>query len=262
MKINQYYRQSANLSLNGSIAALVPAILIIAGNLSFFQNKQVMLLTVPFIAYSIVGFQIYLYKINRSFQIKRNLEWSVEDPSSSILTGSHLLIVYLNSYSPRLQLYHPNGSLGGEMKRFRPKGFRATWLEKWFALYNDEMKVMGHFQVKGKKPLEITVFDENMQVIGLLKKTPLSWKKHKKELYDLLGEFTGEIVGSAMYMDEQIFNEAGKQVGRLRRGWMPLEWEKRFPEPNTPILTFREDNLKQHKLLMMSLLINEYFIER
>ena len=41
MKINEYYRDTAHLNLNGSIASLLPVIIIIAGNLTIFKTKEI-----------------------------------------------------------------------------------------------------------------------------------------------------------------------------------------------------------------------------
>lgn len=60
MKINEYYRDTAHMHLNGSIASLVPTIMIVIGNLSVFKNNDIMLLAIPFLIYSFISFQIYL----------------------------------------------------------------------------------------------------------------------------------------------------------------------------------------------------------
>jgi hypothetical protein len=86
--------------------------------------------------------------------------------------------------------------------------------------------------------------------------------KSKKELLDETGRFIGAVEGSPFFMDEHVVDTSKKTVGHLRRGWMPLEWSKFFPEPNTPVLTFSESLTNKDKLLRMSFLINEYFIER
>jgi hypothetical protein len=43
---------------------------------------------------------------------------------------------------------------------------------------------------------------------------------------------------------------------------MPVEWSSVFPEPNTPVLSLSENLTEKDKLLRMSFLINEYFIDR
>jgi hypothetical protein len=261
MKIYEYYRNAANLHLNGSIAALFPTILIIGGNFSFFHNEEIMLLTIPFLVYSLICFQIYLFKMKRSIVIGKNMPMT-ESFYSSIFAAKHLLAVYLNAHSPRLLLYFPDGHQAGEIKKFREKGIGFVRLSKWYALYNFHDQIIGYFNVKGRNIIKIEVYDQNKDYLGCYEKKKLSWMKSKKELLDASGRFIGAIEGSALYMDEHILNQTNQQVGRLRRGWMPLEWDRFFPEPNTPVLTFMDGTSEKDKLLRMSFLINEYFIER
>lgn len=72
----------------------------------------------------------------------------------------------------------------------------------------------------------------------------------------------GAVEGSSIFMDEKVFTQENRPIGRLRRGWMPLEWSELFPEPNTPVLSFTEVMSEKDKLLRMSFIVNEYFIER
>jgi hypothetical protein len=261
MRINEYYRDAANLSLNGSIAALFPAIFIIGGNLSFFQNKEIMLLTVPFLVYSLICFQVYLYKKKRSISIGKNM-LSAKSSYQSIFGGNNLLVVSLNTKSPVLQLYFPDGYKAGELKRLPQKGIRFTGLSKWYALYDFHRQIIGYFKVKGSKTIKIEVYSQNKEYLGCYAKKQLGLWKNKKDLLDASGKLIGTVQGSSIYMDEQIRNHRNVVMVRLRRGWMPLEWEKYFPEPNTPVLSFKGGLTQNDKLLTMSLLINEYFIER
>jgi hypothetical protein len=79
---------------------------------------------------------------------------------------------------------------------------------------------------------------------------------------DESGESIGSVEGSRYFMDERVLSKTRQQVGQLRRGWMPVEWEGRFPESNTPVLSLAENLSEKDKLLRMSFLINEFFIER
>jgi hypothetical protein len=106
------------------------------------------------------------------------------------------------------------------------------------------------------------VFDRNKEFLGRFEKNHLGFRKAKKELFDRTGKFIGEIEGSSIFMDELLIDNDQHEVGRLRRGWMPIEWSPLFPEPNTPVLSLKEGLTEEERLLRMSLLINEYFIER
>lgn len=84
----------------------------------------------------------------------------------------------------------------------------------------------------------------------------------KKELMDQSGKYIGMVEGAKAFMDVHVYDRKNQEVGRLRRGWMPMEWSPLFPEPNTPVLSIRESMSESEKLLRMSFLINEFFVER
>jgi hypothetical protein len=261
MKINEYYRYTANLNLNGSIAALIPAVMIVAGNLSFIKNKEIMILIIPFLIYSLICFQIYLFRIRQSISINRKMAKS-ERNLQSFFEARNLLVLFLNTNSSRLLFYFPDGHLAGMIKRFHGKGLKKISLSKIFALYNLDNEAVGYFKVSGKKKIKIEVFDYKRKYLGRFEKRRLNWRTNKKELLDSKGRYIGAIEGSSAFMDEQVNTGHPIPDGRLRRGWMPIEWSPLFPEPNTPILTLKETLSEEDKLLRMSFIINEYFIER
>ena len=261
MKIFEYYRDTANLSLNGSITALFPVILIIGVNISFLQNKELMLFTIPFLVYSLISFQLYIFKMKRSIRISRNMHMA-ENLYQSMFYSRHLLVVYLNTLSPRVLLYFPDGYQAGEIKKYREKKLSLLVFSKTFALYSFDGEIMGIFKVKGNKTIKIEVYDRNKKYLGCYEKRKINWMKCKKEFLDASGHFIGGVEGSALFMDEHIMDQMNQPVVRLRRGWMPLEWDLLFPEPNTPVLTIGDGISEKDKLLRMSFLINEYFIER
>jgi hypothetical protein len=254
MKINEYYRGSANVTLNGSIAALVPAMIIGVGNLYFFQNKQIMLLTIPFIVYSFISFQLYLFRMKQSINVGRNI-LQTKSYDQSIFEASHLVVVFINLQESSVHLFFPDGHRAGMIRRYRQKGFFKK--PKIYAFYNSNNEAVGYYKVTQLKTLKIEVFNQNKKYLGCYEK-----EKGRKELKEASGKFIGAVEGATYYMDEKILDQARQQVGRLRRGWMPVEWSGRFPEPNTPVLSLSESLSDEDKLLRMSFLINEFFIER
>lgn len=258
MKINEYYRIAANLSLNGSIAALIPTFFIVFVNLSFIDNPHMMLLTIPFFIYSFFCFQVYLFRTKQSISIARIIANS-NTSANSLFHARHLLVFYLNSLSPKLQIYHPDGHLAGSIIRIRRKMFRNS---KVYVLYDIHEAPIGFFKVKGKKFIRIEVFDQNRRFAGSLEIRKHPWRKAKKELFDASGRFIGSVEGSPVFMDEHVVNKHHQPIGRLRRGWMPPEWCQLFPNPNTPVLTWGDLNTERDKLLGMSFLIHEFFMER
>ncbi|MBS4216017.1 MULTISPECIES: hypothetical protein [Neobacillus] len=263
MRIDQHYRASANLSLNGSIAAILPATLIITGNFSFSKTNEIMLLSIPFILYSFFAFQLYLFRMKQSQSIHRNLLLvKKENPAHSLFEARHLLLLHVQTFSPRLQLFLPNGNLAASIEKKSGGGLSFFNRIKTFTLYNSHEEAVGFFKVKDSKFLKIEVFDRNWNYLGCMEKRKISWNNSKKELLDVDGKYIGAVEGSALYMDELVLNKGDRLEVRLRKGWMPLEWSRLFPNPNTPVLTFAESLTKEDKLLRMSFLINEYFIER
>lgn len=261
MKIHEFYRGSANITLNGSIAALVPAIIIGVGNLYYFQNKQIMLLTIPFVVYSLISFQIYLFRMKQSISAGRNISLS-QSHYQSLFEARHLVVVYINQQESSVHLFFPDGHQAGIIKKYRQKGFNLFRKPRIYALYNRQDQAVGFYQIKKSTPLIIEVYDQNKRYLGCYEKDRISWLKKKKEIIDEFGNFIGSVEGSGYFMDERVLNQSRQQDGRLRRGWMPVEWSSRFPEPNTPVLSLSENLTEKDKLLRMSFLINEYFIER
>ncbi|WP_042457463.1 hypothetical protein [Neobacillus dielmonensis] len=260
MKINHYYQEVAKISLNDSIASLIPSLLIAAGNLAIFNDPDIMKLTIPFLLYSIICFQIYLYRMKQSIRIGKNIkkEAKQENGNSTVFDSSQLLVLYQNSQLPKLQLYFPDGMLAGVIKKYPQKGFMKWRVPKAFALYNQQEELIGLYQHLGKR---INVYDQNLRHIGSFEKRKVR-KKVKGEILDKERKVIGSVEGSSMFMDEQILNQNHHEVVRLRRGWMPLEWSAIFPDANTPVLSIQKDLPDSEKLLGMAFLIQEYFVER
>lgn len=255
MKIHEYYRNLAGVNLNGSIAALVPSIIIVGINITYIQQKTMMVLTLPFLLYSLISFQVYLFRRNQSNAIEKNIP-SIPNHYDSFFEAKHLLLVFMNTQSPRLLLYFPNGHLAGMIKKHKGKFLNRSSIH---VLYNDAGQTMGIYQIKKNK---IIVYDHNRKYLGCLEREKRSWLKNKKDLLDAEGKLIGEVEGSRYFMDEKVLNLYQSQEARLRRGWMPLKWNSLFPEPNTPVFTLSENLTEKDKLLRISILINEYFIER
>ncbi|MFF2450616.1 hypothetical protein ACFVSW_26590 [Neobacillus sp. NPDC058068] len=263
MKINEYYNDSANISLNGSIAALVPAVIIVFGNLSLYKSHEIMLLTIPFLTYSFICFQFYLFRMKQSILITRNMVHARHNSvNASLFAAQHLLVCYLNTHSPSLLFYFTNGDLAGRIKRYRRKGLSRLRPSKMYALYTPQDEAIGFFEVKGKSLIKIGAFDQEKRYLGCFEKKKHKWRKNQKLLLDATGKSIGAVEGSSVFMDEKLIQSGNQPVLRLRRGWMPVEWSVYFPEANTPVLSFSGTLSDREKLVRMSFLINEYFIER
>jgi hypothetical protein len=261
MKIDDFYRNVARINLNGSILALIPAIFIVGGNFVFLQNNQIMLLVIPFLIYSIINFQLYLRKMKQALIISKNLPES-QLSYSTIYSSEQYLLYFVNTLSPRLLIFFPNGTLAGEIKKYRKNGLRLEGLSKTFALYDFNKELICFFGVD-EKNLKIEVFNQENEFFGCLEKSNQSLsKKKKREILNREGRFIAAIEGSTLYMDERIVDSYNHQIGSLQRGWMPVEWNRYVLDPNTPVLSISKELSEKDKLLQLTFLIDEFFIKR
>lgn len=262
MKIDEYYRNVARINLNGSMLALIPAILIVGGNFVFFQNKQIMLLVIPFLLYSIINFQLYIRKWKQAMIVGRNLPES-NFPYPSIFSSEQFLLLFYNTFSPRLMIFFPDGTLAGEINKYTEMGRRHKDSYLSFALYDFHKELVCSFKVDEKKQPKIRVFNQENEYLGCLEKSKqFLGNKKKRELLNQEGRFIAAVEGSPLYMDERIVNSHNLQIGRLQRGWMPVEWTSYVLDPNTPVLTLSKELSEKDKLLQLSFLIDEFFIKR
>lgn len=253
MNIDRYYRETAKINLNSSVAALFPAIIIVIANVLFLKQDKIMLFSIPFIFYSFVLFQLHIRRLNQAVSIKRELK-KFKKGSLSIFTARQLLVFFQNTTVPRLFLFFPNGSLAGSIHAVKGKGY-------FYTLMNAENEIIGFYKVIKNSYYSIEVYDKDHNYLGSLIKKQLG-SLLKKEVVDASGEYVGSVEGSRMFMDEHMLDKHDHVVGRLRQGYMPLEWDSLFPDANTPIFSIKRCLSKEGTLLQFSLLINEYFIER
>jgi hypothetical protein len=259
MKIDDYYRNVARINLNGSLLALVPAILIVGGDFLFLKNNHFMIFVIPFLLYSMINFQLYIRKTKQTIMIEKNLPETTQG-CHTIFTSEHFLLFFYNTLSPGLLLFFPDGFMAGAIKKYREKGRRFS---KTYALYDFNNELLCFFIVNGKQQGKIEVYDRERKYLGCLEKSSQSLvKKGRRELLNREGRFVATVEGSPFYMDEQVTDAKNLQIGRLQRGWMPVEWSSYVPDPNTPVLSFSKGLSEKDKLLQLSFLIEEFFIKR
>jgi hypothetical protein len=253
MKIHEYYKIKAKVSLNGSIAALIPAILIIGWNLLYFRNREIMGFSVPFLLYSLICFQIYLFRMKQSISIEENM-FTSRKLYQTLFEAKDLLVVNLNIQVPIIFLFFPDGRLAGKLKKYRRKELILFTRSDLYVLCDQSDQILGFYKIKGSKKIE--VFNDLHTYLGCFEIS----KKGKKELLDAAGKFIGAVEGVSFFMDERMNDNHERQLIRLQKGWMPVEWSNLFPEPNTPVLSFSKPISDKEKLLRMSFLVHEFLI--
>jgi hypothetical protein len=251
VNIRQYYKQYANASLHGSLASLIPAVLLLIYSIFIVQQYQLILLILPFLIYSFFSYQRFLLHYQRA----KDVHFSSTLPSEEVnlLNENELMLTFLPSPSLRLLFFHHNGMKAGELRDeralirswFIPKFFDRFLMRK-YGLYDDRDELIAYYHVVRDK---IGVYSLNeggelvlTESVQLEKHEAVFMNKNliikNKGLQDFLFEISG-----------------GKKVMSIQTGWMPLEWGERFVDANTPILMMDHHLSRKEKVTLFSLLI-------
>ena len=174
MNIQQYYEQSATASLNGSLVAFIPSIILLIYAV-VYTYILVILLLLPFLIYSFFCYQKFLLNQKRSKAV--NLSSLAEDPiARDLLTEKQLLVTFLPAPSLRLLLFAANGIKVGEIRdqSFSPiRWFLPYFIDrlfvKKFGLYDqDDQPVVFYHYYKDRIEL-FTGTGEAMSILHKLK---------------------------------------------------------------------------------------------
>ncbi|MGJ7921496.1 hypothetical protein [Neobacillus sp. LXY-4] len=87
---------------------------------------------------------------------------------------------------------------------------------------------------------------------------PTSQQKRMGVIHSLLNNQDIFVEGSSVYQAKKFRNQQGHVIGKLIKGWMPLEWGHQFRDANTPILIFDEKLNETEKILMIGVLVDFY----
>lgn len=255
MNIQQYYRLAANTSLNGSLAALIPVVVLIIPNFFLFPKKEWVLLSVPFLFYSFLSYQVYLINQERFSRSKVN---SGEKQVVHPLEESQLLLTFLPAPSLRLLFFCSNGQACGEIKDSYFTKLR--WLLPYFL---DKML-----------PAEYRLVDGGQYLLATIR-----WRKHRAIVKDEHGQGMMTIMAKdnrrfhvitensshsihvkteTLHTDIQFLDENQHVLARVRKGWMPLEWGKSFVDANTPIFSLDENLAREERLAIVAILAKFY----
>lgn len=254
MNIQQYYRTVANTSLNGSFAALVPVFIVIFPMYLLFPQKELVVFTAPFLFYSFISYQSYLVHQERA------VESEPLQPGSRVLfdKDKHLL-TFLPAPSLRMLLFSPEGFVNGEIRDLRNtklRWFLPYFLDKIFpaeyGLYNAEDNLIAICKWKGRRKAH--VYDGKDNSLFTLEKTKTGVKLIVKN--NVVQEM--KVDSKKTFTDIQFTTLDGLELGRVRKGWMPLEWGKSFKDANTPVLSFHEKLTEAEKISILTYLIQIY----
>nr|WP_295975512.1 hypothetical protein [uncultured Bacillus sp.] len=256
MNIRQYYEQRAATSLNAGLAALIPPILILFYSIVVAQYFQLLILVIPFLIYSLYCYQGYLLNRRRSFSAhKATIENKVED--SHLLVESDILLAFLPAPSLRILLFNPFGVKIGELRdhsffllRWFVPFFIDRFFNRTFSLYDQQKQQLYLYQLH-KERLEIFTADNVLLYTIYIERT----RKRKEFFLEDVSVILKKNGIPACFSFETIEK---KELGRIQSGVMPVEWGKRFADPNTPILSFPESTEIKERIQLFALLIVIY----
>lgn len=251
MNIQEFYKRTALASLNASLASLVPPFMFILYGIIVAPNRNFVFLIIPFLIYSLICYHYYLLNDQRSKEV---LTMQNKSNVDLLFNMDQMVITFLPAPSLRMLMFDSNGKLAGEIKDFQFRSFRwflpyflDNAFKKKYGLFNESNQLIGSFIIK-----------RNQIIIMDIKGTPISiiHYEHSKSNSSYIFAAEGKKVQvkySSFFTDYQFFiNELS--IGRLRKGWMPVEWGNHFKDPNSPILTFGHQLSAEEKILMFAIL--------
>lgn len=237
MNIQQYYQQSAYISLNGSIVSAGILSILLTASLLFSWNLPMLVVAVPFLTLSIFQYNTYLIFNQRSIE---SIESSHHYFDKGLLGQNQLLITFSPAPALRLLFFTPDGMLSGELKEIDVKRWR--WIlpyfldrriPKKFGLYDFNGNLQGQLIYDGKG---IKMLNGQSEVVGFF--YPKKESNGSKGIAVLAGQRRVSMMYSGLNQQLKFVDDKGMDISHLKNGWMPLEWTRCFKDANTPVLTF------------------------
>ncbi|MBY0124522.1 hypothetical protein [Bacillus sp. S/N-304-OC-R1] len=250
MNIQDFYRKTASISLNASVASLVPPFFILLFGLIVMPNRMLPFAMIPFLIYSLICYHDYLLNDQRSKEIHNSRPVIT---NFRIFDEKQVLITFMPAPSLRMLLFNSSGQQLGEIRDLHFLSFRwflpyfiDRLLNKKYGIYDEANQLLGSFTFKRRK---IAITDENFNIISKVTHK----KSGKNYMFELEQGKQIMVYQSSLYTDCQIYDN-NILIARLRRGWMPLHCGNWFKDPNTPVLTFQHKLSNEDKLLLYAIL--------
>ncbi|MEK3990825.1 hypothetical protein [Robertmurraya sp. FSL R5-0851] len=255
MKIHNYYHYAAMTSLHASIVALIPPFFLLCIGVTLKQHHSVLLLTLPFMVYSFIAYQIYLVNKHRMEVLDETVDETIEES----VVGSSMAVQFLPAPSLRMLLFNKNGQLSVEIKdvyQYKFRWFIPYFIDQFFPKTYTFSKSDGGelftFILKGKNILIMNHVDG--QCVGRVQRKP--FKRYVVETDHSTKEVF--LQSSSLFTDIKLCNSQGEILARLRRGFLPRIWDRHIKDENTPILTFSDEVTDLDKVMLLSILTKIY----
>ncbi|PLT35001.1 hypothetical protein [Bacillus sp. V5-8f] len=252
MNIRTYYEKTASMCFHASWIALIIAVCFFILHASNLFQGNILAITTPFLIVSIVQFtgsRIYEHRM-------KDLPAEYATRASSPLETKDILLTFMPAPTLRVLLFHPDGSLLGEIKDRNMHWFMwmvpnslSMIMPKRYILTDADGEVLAEYMLKGGISPALSIINGNGSPIGTYKENLReSFIRIKGMIYTADGnEWIPVNVGGLLTVFE-LKTAAGKPIAAFQKGWMPLDWGKRFKDLNTPILTFHEKATANDKI--------------
>ncbi|WP_409301159.1 hypothetical protein [Peribacillus sp. SCS-155] len=255
MDINQYYQKTAAAFFQVSWIALMLAVLFFVLHAADLLPGNIIAITAPFILLSIINM------IGSRIYSNRSVEVIVKEDNTGIqlFEQKDILLAFMPAPTLRLLLFNPDGTFLGEIRDKNMKWFKwmipnslSFFLRKHYLLLNASGEKLGEYYMKRGLQAVIHIKNGDGETVGhyeeILKD---SLMKIKGMVFDRRGE-PWIPVQIKRLSEFSLATATQKQLAVYQKGWMPQDWQQRFKDPNTPILTFHENADSKEKLAVFA----------
>ncbi|MBT2677884.1 hypothetical protein J7E38_02665 [Bacillus sp. ISL-35] len=258
MSIREFYQQKAYINLNGSIISAGILLVTLAISLVFSWNLPLFLVTIPFLAVSLVHY-IGFISYKRKTEVTPLPVSRFDD--KQLFEHNSLLLAFAPAPALKMLFFTPDGMPAGEMREIKVRKYR--WfipdfadkrIRKRIGVYDSHGRMQASLVEDGNR---LKLQDQQGEIIGLFypgKKqsgtTGMAFVKNGKKLR--VEETSG------LYHGIKMVREEGEVAARLQKGWMPLEWTHYFKEANTPVLAFDYSLSQEERLTVFAALAIRY----
>lgn len=255
MNIQQYYDKAAMISLNASLASLLPPLILLIYSLLFVPPKMVIIWAVPFLIYSIVCFQSYITNSQRAKEAK-SVNFSANHVGT-LFQKRAVSLTFLPAPSLRMLFFNANGQAIGEIRDTHLHSYR--WFLPYFCDRLAREKQYGLF-TEDEQPFATYKMRRDSIIIDWEGKSiQLTFKNNRAANHiEFINEINGRsfyVERARLYMDFKIFIESKTEAVILKKGWLPKEWSKHVMDANTPYLTFHKELSLEDQLAVYAILI-------
>ncbi len=268
MNIRQYYLTNASVFLNISIFSAVIAGIIFIGLIMLADGWMAVEMSITFLFVSILFFGVYLLNRKHAAAVPP----IIHTHHGELFGQKSILLLFLPSPTLRILLFHPDGSLLGEITdgnrawyrwvipNFMLRCFRQTYL---LTDHQDHVLAVYHLG---------SFFSNKVEMCTGKDRQFATYEESRKQS---LFKYSGEVVRSdgtasipvniSGFLQEFSLPAhplADSPFVTFRKGYMPLDWGTRFRELNTPILTFSSNANKEEQLCVYGLCIRLFSGEK